>query len=153
MKELLEYRIRIIARLAEAAREFRTACELPPDPFAQTGDGWTVHQIASHTRDVQNLVYGPRIQQTLNTEDPEFMNFDADAWMAEHYNGNEPLAQILDGFTAAVGDLCGMLGGMPPAAWSRLSRHKTLGGGLTLQLWVDRSLAHIEEHLKMVKKA
>ncbi len=42
--------------------------------------------------------------------------------------------------------------GQPQEVWSREGRHEALGGGLTLQLWVERSLAHIEEHLAAVKQ-
>jgi hypothetical protein len=38
----------------------------------------------------------------------------------------------------------------PPEAWSRPSRHETYGAGFTAQTWVERSLAHIEEHLKAI---
>jgi hypothetical protein len=153
MKELLEYRVKMIVRLDEAAREFRAACESVSDPFAKIEGEWTTHQIVSHTRDVEKLVYGVRIQQTLNEDNPEFKNFDADEWMAAHYNQQEPLANILDEFTKNVDDLCKTLRDLPQEAWSRESRHETMGGDLALQLWVERSLAHIEEHLQTLKKA
>jgi hypothetical protein len=51
-----------------------------------------------------------------------------------------------------VDELCKTLRDLPQEAWSRQSRHETMGGGLALQLWVERSLAHIEEHLQAVKK-
>jgi len=153
MKELLEYRVKMIARLNESAREFRAACEAINDPFAKVGGEWTLRQIASHTRDVEKLVYGTRIQQTLNENNPEFKNFDADEWMAAHYNPRESLAEILDEFIKNVEDLCKTLRDLPQEAWSRESRHDALGGELTLQLWVERSMAHIEEHLQTIKKA
>jgi len=153
MKELMEYRVKIVARLDEAAREFCAACKTVNDPFSIVGGDWTLHQIASHTRDVDKLVYGARIRQTLNEDNPEFKNFDADAWMEAHYNKDEPLAGILDEFLTNVEDLCKTLSAMPRESWSRESRHETLGGELLLQLWVERSLAHIEEHLRTLKKA
>ena len=152
MKELLEYRVKMVARFGEAAREFRAACEAVNDPFEKVEGGWTLHQIASHTRDVENLVYGMRIRQTLNEDNPEFKNFDADEWMATHYNQQEALSGILEEFTKSVDNLCKTLSNLPQEAWSRESRHDALGGELTLQLWVERSLAHIEEHLQTVKK-
>jgi len=152
MKELLEYRIKMIARLEEAAQEFRASCEAVNDSFAKVEGEWTLHQIASHTRDLEKLVYGARIQQTLKENNPEFKNFDADKWMAAHYNQEESLKQILDEFTKNVTDLCVTLRDLPQEAWSRESRHEAIGNGLTLQLWVERSLAHIEEHLQAVKK-
>ena len=153
MKELLEYRVKMIARLNESAREFHAACEAVSDPFAKVEGEWTLHQIASHTRDVEKLVYGARIQQTLNENNPEFKNFDADEWMAAHYNPRESLAEILDEFIKNVEDLCKTLRDLPQEAWSRESRHDAQGGELTLQLWVERSMAHIEEHLQTIKKA
>jgi hypothetical protein len=152
MKELMEYREKLVARLQEAAWEFRAACESVGDPFAKAEDGWNLRQIASHTRDVQKLVYGMRVTRTLSEENPCFEGFDADGWMAEHYNPHEPLEGILQEFADNVDELCVVLRGMPREAWSRVSAHDELGGGLTLQLWVERSLAHIEEHLDAVKK-
>ena len=153
MKELLEYRVKMIARLGEAAQEFHAACEAASDPFAKVEGEWTLHQIAAHTRDVEKLVYGARIRQTLNENNPEFKSFDADGWMATHYNKEEPLAGILDEFSSNVESLCKTLRNLPQEAWSRESRHESMGGELALQLWVERSLAHIEEHLRTVKYA
>lgn len=153
MKELLEYRVKLVERLGEATMEFCAACNGFKDPFAIAAGNWTAHQIAAHTRDVEKFVYGARVRQTLEDENPEFASFDADAWMAEHYRKDEPLAQILDELTASISGLCEMLKDMPREAWSRVSRHETMGGELTMQLWVERSLAHIEEHLMELKKA
>ncbi len=153
MKELLEYREKLIVRLGEAAREFCAACEAIRDPFKKVEGEWTLHQVASHTRDVERLVYGERVRRTLNEETPEFKSFDADQWMAAHYDRDEPLAKILAEFASSVDDLCKTLQNLPREAWSRESRHETMGGELTLQLWVERGLAHIEEHLQTVKSA
>jgi hypothetical protein len=153
MKELLEYRVKLIARLGEAAQEFRSACEVVNDPFTKVEGEWTVHQLASHTRDVEKLVYGARIRQTLSENNPEFKSFDADDWMATHYDKGESLTGILNEFSSNVENLCKTLRDLPQEAWSRVSRHETIGGELTLQLWVERSLAHIEEHLQTARKA
>ncbi len=152
MKELLEYRVKMIERLSEAAHEFQTACMTIKDPFEKLGGEWTPHQIASHTRDVDKLVYSARIRQTLNEDNPEFKSFDSDDRMAAHYNKEESLTGILDEFLANVEELCKTLRGLPREAWSRESRHETIGGGLTPQLWVERDLQHIEEHLQTLKK-
>jgi hypothetical protein len=109
--------------------------------------------VAAHTRDVNGLVYGLRARRTAQEENPEFPNFDGDTYMAENYNAREPLSEILDGLIKEVETLAGMLRELPAEAWSRQSRHATLGGGFTLQTWVERDLAHVEEHLETVKKA
>jgi DinB superfamily len=153
MKELVEYRAKLIDRLVSASREFREACFAVTDPRAPLDDGgWNVHQIAAHTRDVDKLVYGLRAQRTAREDNPEFQNFDGDAFMKEHYDANQPLDEMLNGFVQSIESLAELLRSLPDEAWSRESRHATLGSGFTLQTWVERNLAHIEEHLETVKK-
>ena len=153
MKELSEYRRNLIEKLVNAARDFRTACLAVMDAYAPLEAGeWNVHQVAVHTRDIDKLVYGLRARRTAEEENPEFRSFDGDEYMAEHYNANELLEGILNGFFENVESLTKMLRALPDAAWARESRHATLGSGFTLQTWVERGLAHIEEHAEMVKR-
>lgn len=152
MKELTEYRANLIERLLSSAREFREACLAVNDPSAPLDDGWNVHQIAAHTRDVHDLVYDLRARRTVEEDNPEFQNFDGDAYMAEHYDAHEPLRELLDSFVSNVETLTGMLRRLPVEAWSRESRHVTYGGGFTMQTWIERDLAHIEEHLNTVRR-
>lgn len=150
MKEVFEYRVKMIERLERAAQEFCDAC-LARSASAKLAGEWNAHQIAAHTRDVAERVYGERVRRTLSEENPMFENFDADVWMAAHYDQSEPLADILAAFLKNIKGLCETLRGLPQEAWSRESRHEASGGGLTLQLWVERDLAHIEEHLKTLQ--
>lgn len=151
MKELLEYREKLIARVGEATKEFCLVCESFANPFEKVDD-WNVHQIAAHTRDVEKFVYGERVRKTLYEEHPQFKSFDADAWLANEYNKDEPLNKILIDLDASVSDLCNILKNLKREDWSRLSSHQSAGNELTLQVWVERGLAHIEEHLKSLKK-
>jgi hypothetical protein len=151
MKELMEYREKLIERLRSAAEELCDTCRMFDDPFMKAGEGWTAHQIAFHVRDVNREVYGMRIQRTLNEENPEFKNFDPDAWMTANYNRDEALENILNEFSMSMNKVCDLLGNAPQEVWSRLSQHEALGKELTLQLWAERALAHIEEHLAGLK--
>lgn len=153
MKELAEYRMKLIKRLEDAANAFRDACLQVNDPYAPLhADGWNVHQIAVHTRDVDKLVYGLRARRTAVEENPEFPNFDGEAYMSANYNSSERLDEVLGSFVENVRALVEWLRALPMASWSRVSRHTTLGGDLTVQIWVEKDLAHIEEHLKTVKE-
>jgi DinB superfamily len=153
VKELNEYRVKLINRLIDAANHFRAICLAVKDPYAALEDGgWNVHQVAVHTRDVDKLVYGLRARRTAVEDNPEFPNFDGDAYMMEHYEPAESLNELLDTFVDNVGSLTDILRQLPVEAWSRESRHATMGGGFTLQTWVERDLAHIAEHLATVKK-
>ncbi len=71
--------------------------------------------------------------------------------MDEHYRADEPLASILDELAGSAQAAIARLRGLPSAAWTRPSRHAAYGDGFTTQAWVERSLAHIEEHLKTVR--
>lgn len=154
MKELNEYREKLINRLSDAANGFREACLAVKDPYAPIEPGgWNTHQVAAHTRDTDKLVYGWRTLRTLAEENPEFPNFDGDAYMAGHYDPNESLREMLDGLVENIASLTETLRGLPSKAWTRVSRHEMQGDGLTLQTWVERGLGHIEEHLETVKKA
>ncbi len=152
MKELIEYRKRLVERLAEAAHEFYSAYEAA-DPSRLVEGEWTLHQVAAHVRDIDRAVYNARAQRTLQEDTPLFESVDPDDWMARNYDGNEPLKNILHEFKSNVEALCNLLNEMPDEAWARDSRHETLGDELTLQLWVERSLAHIQEHLDAIRKS
>lgn len=154
MKQLEEYRSMLIERLESVADDFRTACLAVNDPFRSVDEGgWNTHQVATHTRDVDKVVYGMRVRRTLEEDNPEFQNFDADEWIAAHYSPDEPLTSILDELTVSVKETASILKTLPPEAWGRLSSHETYGSGYTMQTWVERGLAHIQEHLDTVKKA
>ena len=154
MKELLAYRKKLVDRLDAAAKEFRAACLAVKDPYAPLeAGGWSVHQIAVHTRDVDKLVYGLRAHRTLAEDNPEFPSFDGEAYMTAHYDPKESLREMLDGLVANVEALVRLLREMPLEGWSRVSRHETLGSGLTFQVWIERGLEHIEEHLATVTRA
>lgn len=154
MKELNAYRTELINHLADAAVHFREACLAVKDPYAPLeADDWSVHQVAVHTRDAHTLVYGPRTRQTASEDNPEFPNFDSEGYMAEHYDRNEPLEMLLNRFVEDVISLASMLRGLPAEAWARQSHHAIMGDGFTLQIWVERDLAHIEEHLETVRRS
>ena len=153
MKELEEYRKSLMEKLEEAAKAFRAECLAVTDPYVPLKDGnWNIHQIAVHTRDVNKLIYGLRARRTALEENPQFPNFDGEAYMAMHYDAKEPLSELLNSFVENVEALIELLRALPPEGWSRTSSHSTLGSGLTLQSWVEKDLAHIEEHLETVKK-
>src|SRR6266508_5646902 len=118
MKELEENRLSLIQRLEEAANAFRMEALVVKDPYTPLDkDGWNVHQIAVHTRDVDKLVYGLRARRTAVEDNPEFPNFDGEAHMASHYDSNESLSELLNGFVENVEALIELLRALPPEGW------------------------------------
>jgi hypothetical protein len=154
MKEVSNYRRQLINRLITLSQEFRMTCLAIQDPFLPVEEnGWNVHQIAAHVRDIDQLVYGLRAKRTAVEDNPTFSNFDGEAYAREHYLPDESLEEILNSFVQSVESLGNMLRQLPTEAWARVSCHEKLGENLTLQLWVERALAHIKEHLATVRKA
>ena len=153
MKELAEYRMNLMKKLEDSAQAFREECLKANDPYAPfDAAGWNVHQIAVHTRDVDELVYGLSARRPAVEENPEFPNFYGEAYMSANYNSSEPLNEIVDSLVENVRALVELLRAIPLEAWSRLSRHTTLGSEITLQTWVEKDLAHIQEHLDTIRE-
>src|SRR5215204_1303112 len=103
MKELNDYRTQLINKLVSVAKDFRSACLAVKDAYMSLeADNWNVHQVAAHTRDVDKLVYSLRAQRTAREDNPEFQNFDSDAYTREYYSADESLQEMLDGFVQNV---------------------------------------------------
>jgi hypothetical protein len=147
MEELLEYRQRMVDRLAGSGSLLERAILLFKDPFLPLEPGgWNLHQVVTHLRDVNQQVYLPRLHRVLNEENPLFMNFDGETWMTEHYQPQEPLQKILAEFDEQCRTSSAWLSDLNNEAWNRSGKHPTIGVH-SLQWWVERMLAHIAEHL------
>ncbi len=152
MEKLLEYRQRFLDKLSAAPDELRAALAAIPDPRAPLEAGsWNLHQVLVHMRDVNVQVYPPRLYRILDEENPTFENFDGDAWMAAHYDPNEPLEAIQAEFARQCAEAADRLRNIPAEAWSRPGTHPAYGTH-TLQWWAERMLAHIEEHLAQLQR-
>jgi len=152
MEMLLEYRQRFLERLSAAPDELRAALAGVRDARAPLEEGgWNSHQVAVHMRDVNAQVYPPRLYRILNEENPTFENFDGEAWMAAHYDPNEPLEAILAEFARQCAEIAGRLLGLSAEAWNRPGTHPSYGTH-PLQWWAERMLAHIEEHLTQLRR-
>ena len=147
---LAEYRTRLLGQLLKSTEAFCAACRAAKDPKQLPDKGqWNIHQLAQHVRDVNAQSYVPRIRRTLAEDYPAFAKFDADAWAAGHYDADEPLEKILGELEKNVRAVVDELKAQPASAWSRLGRHD-IQGDRTLQIWVERSLEHVQEHLETV---
>ncbi|MFN2215798.1 MAG: DinB family protein [Anaerolineales bacterium] len=147
MEELLEYRLRMINRFAEAPGLIDQAlAKLPDHKKPLEEGGWNVHQILVHMRDVNKQVYLPRLQRIMNEEDPKFQNFDGDVWMEVHYDPQEPFDSILNELKDQCLSTNEWLKQLNSPSWNRNGTHPTIGTH-TLQWWVERVLAHLDEHI------
>lgn len=151
MEELLEYRQGMIKKIAKAPGLIEAAIARIKD---QTNpletDGWNIHQVVAHMRDVNQHVYLPRLHRIIEEDDPMFENFDGEAWMAEHYQPGEPIQKLASEFAEQCRLSTEWLNSLPPEAWNRPGQHPAFGRH-TLQWWVERTLAHIAEHLAQLE--
>jgi hypothetical protein len=149
MEELWAYRQRLLATHAAQVDRLGSVLEGIPErrlTRRPAGGGWSAHQLAVHVRDVEVQAYVPRVHRLLAEEDPQLSDFDAEAFMAAHYDPAEPVAQIVQDVAQARQGVRRMLDYGNAAGWSRTGRHPALGI-CTVQAWVERAVAHFDEHL------
>ena len=155
MEELWAYRQRLLERHAAQVSELRARLAGWPDDrlrIASSTGEWSAHQVAVHLRDVEVQAYVPRVHRTLAEADPSLADFDAEAYMAGHYDRSEPIEQIVEDVEQARQGLRRVLAFDDGRAWSRTGRHPALGSR-TLQTWVERAVGHFEEHLQQLDRA
>ncbi len=85
---------------------------------------------------------------SLLVEDtPTLPLFDDQAWMAEHYLPEQPVADIMAELVRLRGVELEWLHELTPLGWSRLARHPWWGMH-PLQWWVEQQLDGSFQHLK-----
>ena len=149
MEELRAYRERLLGRHGAQVLELRAALAgFPAQRLTSPASdgGWSAHQLAAHVRDVEIQAYIPRVHRLLAEVDPLLADFEAEAFMAEHYDPAEPVSQIVDDIDRARQGLRAELPIDKAWAWSRTGRHPALGVR-SVQAWVERAVAHFDEHL------
>jgi len=147
MEELLEYRQRLLNKLAEAGNKVEMIVLMTKDPTQPLEPGgWNIHQVVAHLRDVNQQVYLPRLHRIVDAENPLFENFDGEVWMSRHYQSQEPMQKLSAEFGEQCRSNAAWLRDLPNESWNRPGRHPTIGEH-SLQWWVERTLAHISEHL------
>jgi hypothetical protein len=100
------------------------------------GDQTTPHYILARLWVDDAHGFTPQIRRTLDEEMPLLLVFDAEAWMADHYDPEEPARVMTENFASLRTWELGLLCGLPPASWSRSARHPRWGVH-TLQWWVE----------------
>jgi hypothetical protein len=103
-----------------------------------------------HVRDTEVLAFMPRIVRMLDETGPLLPNVDTQAWMAEHYDPEEPPDKVLEEVARARRDAATRLQEAGEAGWSRSGTHP-VRGERTVQWWVEYAVSHVAEHLRQMK--
>lgn len=155
MEELWAYRQRLLERHSAQVGELRRSLSSWSQDRLRAApgrDAWSAHQVTVHLRDVEVQAYVPRVHRMLAESEPWLEDFDAEAFMAGHYDPAEPIEQIVADLERARSGLRRVLVFDDGRAWSRTGRHPALGSR-TLQTWIERAVGHFDEHLQALDSA
>ncbi len=104
MEELYAYRRQMMAQARAQVQRLAGGVEkIDPESMHTPLEegGWSAHQVLVHMRDVEQQAFWPRVEDMLQHDQPELQYFDEGAWMQEHYDEQEDVQAILDGFQEA----------------------------------------------------
>jgi len=110
---------------------------------------WSAHQVLFHAVSVDENAYGPRLRRILREDRPTLEDYDGDGWMAGHYDPGEPTGVLLERWRSVRQGYAAELAKAPPEAWGRTGR-QSYWGERTLQWWVERAVAHGDEHWRQL---
>ncbi len=111
---------------------------------------WSAHQVIFHVRAADEQAYGPRLMRILREDRPELEDHDEVAWMTDHYDPGESAQAVLQRWQAARQGWADLLQTAPAASWSRSGLHPFYGER-TLQWWLERAVAHGEDHRRQLE--
>ena len=141
---LARYRDQVEGFAAHLARLDDAAARLPIKP----GE-WSAHQVLFHVCATDELAYGPRLRRILLEDRPALEDFASEAWFAGHYDAGEPARAILERWRSVRQTYAAEVEAAPRQAWSRTGR-QSYWGERTLQWWVERAVAHADEHRRQL---
>lgn len=155
MKQLLEYRAELLARLTRQPAELAEAVNAVPEAewtVRRVSEGYTLHQLAAHVRDLEALAFLPRLRRILTEDYPALDAFPSHNWSMESYQPDEPMADILADFTRAREEALALLRPLPAEGLGRTGFHPP-SGPRTAQWWAERIYTHVREHLDEIRRA
>ncbi len=153
LEQLLDYRRRLIERLAQQPAEFEAAlAALGAAHWHQGRDpqGRSPHRIVTHVRDLERLAFLPRLRRIVAEDHPVLDAYASHHWSESQYRADVPMPQLLADWAQARAELVSLLRPLPAAAWSRTGFHPP-SGSRTLQWWAERALSHARDHLGEIR--
>ena len=155
MKELYEYRTELMASSLAIVHDFRQVLEAVPASHLHISPAPGLpspHEALAHLRDIQVQALTGRLIQILTEENPHFVLFDDEAWLAGHYRADEPWQAILEEYAASKRQVLGGLDPQDASIWNRIAHHPWFGKR-TFQWWVERCFEYAESYLAQIRSA
>jgi FMN phosphatase YigB (HAD superfamily) len=124
---------------------------LPLEPWTHrpAPEEWSLTEILSHLRDVDEEVNLPRLQKVLNENNPFLPGMVTDPWAEERQYNRQNGPAALWRFTAVRLKLLDLLQGLLPEKWQRTARH-AIFGPTSLRELVSIQASHDRLHLQQV---
>jgi hypothetical protein len=154
--QLADYRKNLVARLQAQPSEFNALLEAVPTSAWHTRratDGTTLHQLLTHTRDVEILAFWPRVQRILAEVEPHLEAFPFHRWSLENtYHPDELPSHIISSFSRNRAEAVALFHTLTSEQWSRSGFHPP-SGPRTLLWWAERMYNHARNHLLEIQAA
>lgn len=153
MKELNQYRDNMLNRFENIIGVLREAGLKISEVqwHVKLGDDFTPHQYLARLAALQINENLPVIKHFLNGEKGRMAIFDEQAWLKNDYRVLENWFEIFESFAGTYRQVINKLGELEKEKWAETARHP-MYGERTLQWWVERSLASMEETLRAFEK-
>lgn len=110
---------------------------------------WSIHEIISHLRDNEEIVFLFRAKKIIADDNPAVPNFEQDIYQREHYLATEPLKKMLSEFRSSRKKQVALLRKTKDKDWSRTAQHPEYGT-ISLEWLVRHCVDHTFEHLAQI---
>ena len=123
--------------------------EIPPERlhWHEAGE-WSAHETLAHSCEIERHVVLLRMQRVTNEHQPLLKYFDEQAWHREHYDAEQPVAEMLSDFGDARRQQIQLLEAQ--SDWSRWGLHETLQKRMSLAFIGRYAVRHTWEHLNQI---
>ncbi len=140
----------VLAATPEALRAATTGMDDAARTAPEAEGKWSVHDVVAHLVDSE-VVYGYRMRLIVAADRPAIPGYDQDAWAARLHYAEQPLAALLDAFTALRTLHLAWLRRLSDAELDRLGLHSERGEESVRHL--TRLLAaHDLVHLRQIER-
>lgn len=150
VEEIVEYRQDLLSALEGVAGELSGVVErIPPDAWSSPSALYarTPHYVLASLQAHESQLFSAALHRIVEEESPLFPLFDVQVWMAEHYQPDTPVTEILAEFCSLRRQDVTWLRTLPAETWNRLGRHPWWGKR-TLLWWVELQLEVSRQHLR-----
>jgi hypothetical protein len=113
----------------------------------QPGAWFEQRNTLAHLRDMEACEYLPALRRILDTDTPLLVAYD---WRTRSLKDEDTVDTMLSTLLSLRQVQVDLISRLSQPDWSRVGRHP-VWGLRTFQWWVERSLSHLEKHLRQLQ--